>query len=77
LSQIKGVRLDPGMPETNIVFFDTTDGGIAPKDFVARALAAGVRLGFISRRVRAVTHMDVSREQIDQALAILRKLLAT
>jgi threonine aldolase len=76
LSSIKGVKLDPGMPETNIVFFDTTAAGIEPKAFVAKALEAGVRLGFISRRVRAVTHMDISRQQVEQAIGILRKLLA-
>jgi threonine aldolase len=76
LQSIKGVRLDPaGMPDTNILFFDTTDAGIAPRDFIPKALAAGLRLGFISRRVRAVTHLDVSREQVGQAIEIIRKLL--
>jgi threonine aldolase len=63
------------MPETNIVFFDTTAAGVDPKTFVARALAKGVRLGFISRRVRAVTHMDVSRADVESAVAIIRQLL--
>jgi threonine aldolase len=76
LSAIKGVRLDPGMPDTNILFFDTADAGIAPKDFIAKLLPAGVRMGFISRRVRAVTHLDVSRDDVDRAIEIVRKLLA-
>jgi len=77
LSSIKGVRLDPaGVPQTNILFFDTTDAGIAPKDFIAKALEKGVRMGFISRRVRAVTHMDVSRDDVSRAIDIIRKLLA-
>lgn len=76
LASIKGVRLDPGMPDTNIVFFDTTGAGIAPKDFIAKLLPLGVRMGFISRRVRAVTHLDVSREDVLNAIEIVRKLLA-
>jgi threonine aldolase len=72
LASIPGVRLDPGMPDTNIVFFDTTDAGIAPKDFIAQLLPLGVRMGFISRRVRAVTHLDVSRADVERAIDIVR-----
>ena len=63
------------MPETNIVFFDTTDAGIAPVDFVAKLLEQGVRMGHISRRVRAVTHLDVSRADVEDAIEIIRKML--
>jgi threonine aldolase len=75
LAAIPGVRLDPGMPETNIVFFDTADAGIAPADFVARLLERGVRMGHISRRVRAVTHLDVSRADVERAVEICRAVL--
>lgn len=75
ISTLKGIRLDPGMPETNIVFFDTTAAGIAPKDFVAQLLEKDVRMGFISRRVRAVTHLDVSPTDIERAVDIIRSLL--
>jgi threonine aldolase len=75
LADIKGIRLDPGMPDTNIIFFDTTDAGIAPKDFVAKLLSMGVRTGFISRRVRVVTHLDISRDDIHRALDIIKKAL--
>jgi len=76
LAAIQGVRLDPGMPETNIVFFDTTDAGIAPADFVAKLLERGVRTGHISRRVRAVTHLDVSRADVEKVVQIVRDLLS-
>ena len=75
LQTIPGIRLDPGMPETNILFFDTTEGGVEPKDFVAKLLAAGVRTGFISRRVRAVTHLDVTRDDIRRAVDVVRSTL--
>jgi threonine aldolase len=75
LAAIAGVRLDPGMPETNIVFFDTTDAGIAPADFVAKLLEHGVRMGHISRRVRAVTHLDVSRADVERAVETCRGLV--
>ena len=75
VAKIPGVRLDPGMPETNIVFFDTTAAGIVPAEFVPRLLEHGVRMGHISRRVRAVTHLDVSRQDVERAVEIVRRLL--
>jgi threonine aldolase len=75
LSTVKGVRLDPGMPQTNIVFFDTSDAGVAPVDFVAKLLDRGVRMGHINRRVRAVTHLDVSRADVEHAIEVVRSLL--
>jgi threonine aldolase len=76
LQTIPGLRLDPaGMPDTNIIFFDTTDAGIEPKDFIAKLLDRGVRMGFISRRVRAVTHLDVSRQDIERAIQIVVETL--
>ena len=74
VASIRGVALDPGMPETNIVFFDTTATGIVPADFVAKLLEHGVRMGHINRRVRAVTHLDVSRADVERAVDIIRKM---
>ncbi len=77
LSTIKGIRLDPaGVPDTNILFFATTDAGIAPKDFIPKLLEKGVRMGFISRRVRAVIHLDISRDDIIHTIDIIRKMLS-
>jgi threonine aldolase len=75
LSSIRGIKLDPAIPDTNIIFFDTTAAGISSKDFVAKLLAQGVRMGFISRRVRAVTHLDVSREDIQRAVQSVREVI--
>ncbi len=75
LATIKGVKL-ANSPETNILFFDPSEAGVTPADFVPKLLAAGVRMGHISRRVRAVTHLDVSRADCERAVEIVRKLLA-
>ena len=75
LASIRGVKVS-GKPETNILFFDTTDAGIPPADFVPKLADKGVRMGHISRRVRALTHLDVSREEVERAIDIVRKLLA-
>ena len=54
--------------ETNIVIFDLVDTDLAASAVVARLEALGVNVGVLGRqRLRAVTHMDVSAAQIDEA----------
>ena len=68
--------LRPSIPETNIVMLDLVrDGDVA--DTVAPRLAnAGVRvLPFGPRRLRAITHLDVSRTDIERAAAVIRETL--
>ncbi len=69
LAEIGGVSIDPGVVETNIVIFEVAD---APA--LAMLVAEhGVSVGALdSYRIRAVTHLDVSRRDIDIALAAFR-----
>src|SRR5215210_6593876 len=60
--------------ETNMVFFDAP-GGDTPR-FLAGLAEAGVRMGAVSGRVRAVTHLDVDAAGIDAALAAAGAVLA-
>ena len=64
LASLPGVQLDPASVETNIVIFHVED---------ARALVARIAdrvevQAFDAHRVRAVTHLDVSREDVERAL---------
>ncbi|HXB15192.1 MAG TPA: threonine aldolase family protein [Solirubrobacteraceae bacterium] len=71
LAVIPGVTIDPGAVETNIVIFEVRD---APA--LERALAPEVDLLAIGpTRVRAVTHLDVDRAQIDGALRAIAAAL--
>jgi threonine aldolase len=75
LAGLPGVDLDPAT-ETNIVFFELT-GGLDAAAVVERLLARGVRMGTLGpRTIRAVTHLDVSAEQIERALDAARAVLA-
>jgi threonine aldolase len=57
-------------PETNIVIFE------APDDFVDAMARHAIELsGTPDGRVRAVTHLDVSRSDIDETLKVARGLL--
>jgi threonine aldolase len=64
LAALPGVRLDPGEVETNIVIFEVDD---AP-GLVARVADRVELQAFGPHRVRAVTHLDVGRDDIERAL---------
>ena len=77
LANLRGVDIDPKRVETNLVFFHLkpTSGWTAP-DFAQAVKEQGVEIGaFGPTFMRAVTHLDVSREDIDQALAIFERVL--
>jgi threonine aldolase len=67
LADLPGVALDPATVETNIVLFEVT-GELDAPTVVERLLAHGIRMGAMGpRTVRAVTHLDVSRAQVERA----------
>jgi len=67
LAAVPGIAVEPAEVETNIVIFEVSD---APA--FERALAPEVDLLAIGpRHVRAVTHLDVDRAEIDAAIAAI------
>lgn len=76
INGIPGVRVTHEV-QTNIVIFDVQETGLEPATISARLRAHGVLLnGIDGRRMRAVTHFDVSREQCLQAAALLRSTVS-
>jgi threonine aldolase len=66
------LTLDPDYGGTNIVIFRLDESLCTSADFCAKASARGVRLGQSARhKVRAVTHLDVSRQEAQQAAEII------
>lgn len=77
LAELPGVRIDPAHIETNIVVFDIGETRRTADDVLAALKAEGLLLvPFSKTTLRAVTHLDVSSEQIEQACAILKKVFA-
>ena len=68
-------RLAAAEPETNIVIFSVSaEWGDAAR-FSELAMAKGLRCFPISaKNVRLVTHLDVSKPQIEQAVKIIHEL---
>jgi threonine aldolase len=73
LSEIRTFRLDPERIETNIVMFEVA-GDLGALETIERMKAHGVLMvPFGPKTIRATTHRDVSEQNIDSALSLLRK----
>jgi threonine aldolase len=71
LAELPSVGIDPGAVQTNIVIFEVPD---APA--LVRRVADEVELQAVdARRVRAVTHLDIARADIERTLAAVRQAL--
>jgi threonine aldolase len=74
LAGLTGIRVEP--VETNLVYFDVADLGISGEAFNRALIERGLRVSEMgSTRLRAVTHLDVSRAQVEQALEIMRAVV--
>jgi threonine aldolase len=73
-----GMPVDVDQVETNFVLLDAGALGLAADEAVARLRAGGVLLSFASRKnvLRAVTHLDVSAEDVEQAVELIPRSLA-
>ncbi|KST62082.1 threonine aldolase family protein [Mastigocoleus testarum] len=74
LSQIEGITVRDTNPETNIVFFDVSKLGLDTGMFLTILQEHGVKMGAVGHSIRAVTHLDISRPDIDFALDAISKI---
>jgi threonine aldolase len=77
LAHLKGLHVDPQTVETNLVFFE-----LAPEIGTAVQLAAALREEGIlagpmgGQRMRMVTHLDVTLDDVELALAAIERCLS-
>jgi threonine aldolase len=64
--------VDPGAVETNMVYVDTEAVGMEPLYAIARLKEQHVGATFVSGKVRMVTHVDVTDQDIETAIASWR-----
>jgi threonine aldolase len=77
LAATEGIVLDLATVQTNIVVFLLQPDAADAATVVQRARERGVLVNaFDARTIRAVTHLDVSAEQVDRAGAVLAAALA-
>jgi threonine aldolase len=73
-----GLKLDPDVVDTNIVIFEVDAELGTAAAFCARLRDEGVWMNATApQRVRAVTHLDVSREQVEHAAKVLHDTAAS
>jgi threonine aldolase len=76
LAQSRRVRLDLATVQTNIIVFSLSPDAPDAATVVTRARERGVLIfAFGVRTVRAVTHLDVSREQCERAAQVLVEVI--
>ena len=76
LAQIPGIGVQPGKVQTNIVLYDVGATGLGSTQFLKRLAERQVLGGPVdARRVRMVTHLDVDRNDIEQALRIIGEVV--
>jgi threonine aldolase len=76
LAELPTVRLNPADVETNIVIVDVSATGRSATEIAEQLQEEGVRVSVMGRtKLRAVTHLDVSRQDIMRAIDVLRSVL--
>ena len=76
LANIKGLEIDVPRMETNLVFFEVRNwAGRRPAGRGRKERGVGIGAN-TATRIRAVTHLDVNRADIDTALKVISDALA-
>ncbi len=75
LANIKGFQINPDHVETNILVFDVSKSKLSVAEVLGKLKAKGILMvSFGHTLVRAVTHLDVSREDIETTIRIIHEL---
>lgn len=77
LADIPGIDLDPACIKTNIVFFDLQNGMTAAQ-LTQRLTREGVLIGAAGeKRIRAVTHYGIEREDIETVIGVVKRVIGS
>jgi len=61
---------------SNIVIFEVTSPKVTPAQVSSRLLEQGVKINPIEgRKMRAVTHYGIERRDVEQAIAVLQRVM--
>jgi threonine aldolase len=75
LEKIKGFQVNPQHVETNIVIFDVAESGLSVAEVLGKLKSKGILMvPFGHTLARAVTHLDISREDIETTIRVIHQL---
>jgi len=76
LARVPGIALDAAKVQTNIVIFSVKPSGLSSAQFLARIAERGVlAVPVDADRVRMVTHLDVTRSEVEAAADVVEACL--
>jgi threonine aldolase len=76
IANIDGLDIDVNAVQTNILYFQVSRPGLTVPMLLERLKTEGVlMLGTGPNSIRAVTHLDVSKEAVDRAIEVLGKVM--
>jgi threonine aldolase len=76
LAEIPGIGIDPAKVQTNIVIYSVKPAGMLSADFLSALASRNVlAVPVDEHRVRMVTHLDVNRSDIENAVAAVREVM--
>jgi threonine aldolase len=76
IAEINGLDIDVNAVETNIIYFHVRKPGLTVPILLDQLKSEGIlMLGTGPISIRAVAHLDVSKEGIDRAIEVLRKVV--
>ncbi len=76
VAEIPRLAAEPAAVESNIMFFDVVGTGRSAQEISGALAAQGVMIGAAGPSVlRAVTHLDVTRDQVQEAAEILAQVI--
>ncbi len=76
VANLPGVSVDLDTVQTNMIFFDVSRSGVSAPALQAGLAERGVRITAVSgSRLRAVTHLDVSGADVEEAADAVRAVL--
>lgn len=68
------IEVETTKPSTNMVFFHWKHPGVSDTDFLKTITQNGVRFSHVGKnRFRAVLHLDISRQDVEKSIKILRE----
>ena len=76
LAELRGITLNPAEVETNIVILDISKTGRTARALADELLTHGLRMSVVNpTRLRAVTHLDISRRDVEDAIEVARNVV--
>ena len=76
LKELRGITINPGEVETNIIIFNIADTGMTAPQVAEAMKKDGVLIHPVGKtQIRLVTNLDVSSQDIDVTLKAFEKVL--